>query len=300
MPMPSPTTLLPLSGSSVLRLSGRDAIAFAQAQFANDVTALTDGQWQWSLWLSAKGRVIALFALLRLGPEELIAWLPDFPAEELSERLTRFRFRSKVVIEVMKNMQACGAFATPADLGVTAAGWNAAVSRDQEGTLSRVVLEMSGQTPRVLVLDADAPTAAPAPALEAAWRLDDVAHGLPRLAGAQIEAFTPQMLGLERFAAFSVKKGCYPGQEIVARTHFLGQAKRSLVRLALNHEVAPGTRLKSPGGSQAEIVCIASDGTRIEALAVAPVDSANEAFSSEDGATVASTRPMLHTGSDQA
>src|SRR3546814_3526677 len=60
----------------------------------------------------------------------------------------------------------------------------------------------------------------------ARWAAFDLAHGLPRLAESQIEKWTPQQLSLERLHAYSVKKGYYPGQEIVARTHFLGQAKR--------------------------------------------------------------------------
>ena len=68
------------------------------------------------------------------------------------------------------------------------------------------------------------------PATDAAWLADDLAHGLPRLDESQREAWTPQMLSLERLHAFSLKKGCYPGQEIVARTHYLGQAKRALAQ----------------------------------------------------------------------
>ena len=59
----------------------------------------------------------------------------------------------------------------------------------------------------------------------------DLEHGLPRLPASQAEHWTPQQLSLERLGAFSVKKGCYPGQEIVARTHFLGKAKRGLALL---------------------------------------------------------------------
>ena len=60
------------------------------------------------------------------------------------------------------------------------------------------------------------------------WDAFDLAHGLPRLPESQAGQWTPQQLSLERLRAFSVSKGCYPGQEIVARTHFLGQAKRGL------------------------------------------------------------------------
>ena len=294
-PLLNPTKVLSdaLSSGGVLRLAGRDAIAFAQAQFANDAARLADGQWQWSLWLSAKGRVIALFALLRAGPEELIAWLPDLPAAELAERLTRFRFRSKVVIEAVGSLHAFGIFTAPADPGLDAAGNHATVRRDGDGLIAGIALDMSGHTPRTLLLQTDASTPSASADADARWRLEDIAHGLPRLTGAQVEAFTPQMLGLERLSAFSVKKGCYPGQEIVARTHFLGQTKRSALRLALNRDTEPGTRLASASGAQAEIVCTASDGTRIQALAVAPLDAGEDTFRSEDGVIAATPLPLL-------
>ncbi len=290
---PLPSSPSPLSGGGVLRLAGRDTITFAQAQFANDVALLADGQWQWSLWLSPKGRVIALFALLRTGPEELIAWLPDFPAKELAERLQRFRFRSKVVIEAIENLHTAGAFATPADLAPGATGRHAAIQRDEDGHITHIALDMSGHTPRTLLLESGNSVRDACPAADARWRLEDIAHGLPRLAGAQVEAFTPQMLGLERLSAFSVKKGCYPGQEIVARTHFLGQTKRTAIRLALTTDAEPGTRLTSANGTQAELICTARDGARIEALAVAPVDAGEDTFRSEDGSIAATPLPLL-------
>lgn len=282
-----------LSDGGVLRLAGRDTIAFAQGQFANDVALLADGQWQWSLWLSAKGRVIAIFALLRAGPEELIVWLPDFPAAELAERLMRFRFRSKVLIEAIGDLHASGAFATPADLALDATGRRATIQRNEDGHITRIALDMSGDTPRTLLLESDNPSRNKSLAAEARWRLEDIVHGLPRLAGAQVEAFTPQMLGLERLSAFSVKKGCYPGQEIVARTHFLGQTKRTAIRLALTTDAEPGTRLTSANGMQAELICTARDGARIEALAVAPVDAGEDTFCSEDGGVIATPLPLL-------
>ena len=76
---PEPALNLPhrLENPGLVQLSGRDALSFAQSQFANDVTQLADGQWQWNLWLSAKGRVLALFALVRLDAQTLLLWLPD-------------------------------------------------------------------------------------------------------------------------------------------------------------------------------------------------------------------------------
>ena len=115
------------------------------------------------------------------------------------------------------------------------------------------------------------------------WRGFDLSHGLPRLAADQSEAWTPQQLSLDRLRAFSVKKGCYPGQEIVARTHFLGKVKRELVRLQ-----GPGVdALDDVMGGEPPHAGIATVGTigRLicaegeEGLAVMPIDAGDGPFS---------------------
>ena len=98
-PQAAPAHEFALPGHAVLALSGRDAVGFAQAQFMNDVTVLADGQWQWNGWLTPKGRVIALFALLRVDAETLwLVLLPEVDAAALAARLQRFVFRSKVTL----------------------------------------------------------------------------------------------------------------------------------------------------------------------------------------------------------
>ena len=85
--------------------------------------------------------------------------------------------------------------------------------------------------------------------------------------GMRAEAWTPQMLSLERLAAFSLKKGCYPGQEIVARTHYLGKSKRSLVRIE-GRDLASGQSLLGGAGEELGQLASATDDGR-QALAVA-------------------------------
>ena len=211
-----------LSDHALLALEGRDAIAFAQAQFMSDVTALADGQWQWSGWLSPKGRGQALFALLRVGPETLWLLLPDGGAAGLKAGLERFVFRSKVKLQLPEGASVCGSFTAPA------AASGAATATDAKG---RVEFDFGdGARPRTLRICSGCSAPVDADAL-ARWRAYDIAHGLPRTPAATLDAYTPQQLSLGRLGAYSVHKGCYPGQEIVARTHFLGQAKRGLALL---------------------------------------------------------------------
>ncbi len=102
----------------------------------------------------------------------------------------------------------------------------------------------------------------------ARWDAFDLRHGLPRLPPSQAEQWTPQQLSLERLRAFSVKKGCYPGQEIVSRTHFLGKAKRGLVLLEGDTPFEAGSEVRA--GDRAIGTVVSAAGTL--ALAVMPLE----------------------------
>jgi hypothetical protein len=248
----------------MVALSGRDAVAFAQAQFMNDVAALAPGRWQWNGWLAPKGRVIALFALLRIEEDALWLLLADADADEFVARLGRFLFRSKVAIDVRNDLLVSAAFDVPR------AARDASIAR-LDG--DRIELDFSGNGgARVAWIaqrtQADVPNDADA-ALR--WTRADLTHGLPHLVPAQAEQWTPQQLSLERLRAYSVKKGCYPGQEIVARTHFLGQAKRGLALLELPADAQAGTGVMQSGRAIGNLVCVAT-GAPTLGLAVLPIE----------------------------
>lgn len=255
-----------LPDHAVISLHGRDAMAFAQAQFMNDLTALADRHWQWSGWLTPKGRVIALFAVLRLDAETLWLVLPDGDvAANLVERLRGFLFRSKVTIGVREELAVGGRFVVPGNAGTTMLAVN------DDGS---VELDLRGAAAtRRLLIGTDLDTITDDDAV-AGWRAADLEYGLPRLVAAQREQWTPQQLSLERLRAFSVKKGCYPGQEIVARTHFLGKAKRGLTLLESALPMAVGSDVKGDGATLGRIVASAHAGERHVALAVLPLERA--------------------------
>ena len=95
-----------IPGHRVLEMEGRDAVKFAQAQFTTDVAALADGHWHWSGWLTPKGRIIALFALLKSSDERLWLVLPDADPADLAAQLQRFVFRSKVALRPLDDVRA--------------------------------------------------------------------------------------------------------------------------------------------------------------------------------------------------
>ena len=256
-----------LPGHDLLSIAGRDATAFAQAQFMNEVAALPVGHWQWNGWLTPKGRVIALFALLKRDAETLWLLLPDTDATDLAAKLQRYVFRSKLVLAARDDLHANGRFAAPAQ----ASGATFAVDGDA------LELDFGGDGgPRSVRIS---PSAANADAASAAhWRRFDLQHGLPRLRDDQIEAWTPQQLSLERLRAFSVKKGCYPGQEIVARTHFLGQVKRGLAMFEADAPIPAGADVRDGERTLGGIVSTAGN----IALAVLPLErDANAALYSD-------------------
>jgi folate-binding protein YgfZ len=256
-----------LSGHALLSLRGVEAAAFAHAQFSSDVTALPLRHWQWSAWLSAKGRTLAVFQLLRLDEEHVLLVLADDDADAIASQLQRFVFRRKVKLEVRTELAVAGSFTAPE----AASGASIAI---EDQTLE---LDMgSDALPRTLTIGpAPAGEAVVDPTFEKAWRQSDLRYGLPRLSADQREQWTPQQLGLDRLNGYSVKKGCYPGQEIVARTHFLGKAKRALQLLRVTDGTASGAKVEQNGAAIGTVASVAGD----LALAVLPLEMAEGALS---------------------
>jgi len=266
-PQADPATNFALPDHRVISLTGRDAVAFAQAQFMNDVDAIGAGQWQWNGWLTPKGRVIALFALLRIDDQTVWLLLPDADPVAMATALQRYVFRSKLAIAVREDLKVSAALVAPGQ----ARGARLA-------TLPADVIEMDlgadgGSRSLRIAVDDHAEAEANA-ALLARWAAFDLQHGLPRLPASQVEQWTPQQLSLERLQAFSVKKGCYPGQEIVARTHFLGKAKRGLALVEGDRPLAAGAPLHAAGSDSALgtlVACASIAEHRYLALAVVPL-----------------------------
>lgn len=257
-----------LADIAVLRLHGPDAEAFAQSQFMNDVLALEPGHWHWNGWLSAKGRVQALFALGRVAPGDLLLLLLDHPPAPFRAGLERFVLRRKLKIREESTL---GVFAewpaTPTER----------YGEDRSGALVH-----EADAPEVIGFDLTAeggsrccwvaPRGMAEVDIEATrrWRDDDLRHGLPRFVSEGEQGWTPHMLSLDRLKAFSVKKGCYPGQEIVARTHFLGQSKRQAWWIDGSGLAAGQPVLDPEGRAVGELVDASADGRGALAVAALP------------------------------
>ncbi|MFO1467109.1 MAG: hypothetical protein U1F35_11855 [Steroidobacteraceae bacterium] len=221
---------------SVLRFTGPDASTFLQGQLTADTRRLAGGEVLLAALCTPQGRVIALLRLLTDG-EAVLALLPAELANAVHESLRRYVLRAKVRIEdARESIAIAGVFGCEAlrraGLEAPAPGHRlaqdglllAAVPADAQRTW---VLGSAGLLRERLRLgDAQ-------PGFEAAWRAADIAAGLPQVYEATREAFVPQMLNLDLLEGISFSKGCYTGQEIVARTQHLGRIKRRLFVLSL-------------------------------------------------------------------
>ncbi len=215
-------------GLGVLRARGADAITFLQGQLSNDAKLLVAGELQLSGYHSPQGRVIALLRLTPLAADDVLAVLPAELIPIVVTRLKKFVLRAKVLIsDESAQWQLLGyASAPPAPLPPGA-------------------FAVRHGSQRYLVLMARAAGAietGPDTGSRRDWAACDIADGLPQVYLATSEAFIAQMLNLDVTGGIAWDKGCYTGQEIIARAHYRGQVKRRMQRFVTQTpcELAPG------------------------------------------------------------
>ena len=269
------SSLLPSLG--VLRIGGEDAARFLQGQLTNDTRLLADGRTQLAAFNTPQGRVVALLRL-RQTDDGIYALLPQELAATVVTALRRFVLRAKVDLQVATDLQVAGVARTHAPLPESAPP--GVVSFDYAP--DRLVIAAPGATLRVMV-GLSSERALPEPENE--WRAADVTAGLPQVFAATSGAFVPQMLNLDRLDAISFSKGCYTGQEIVARTQHLGRIKRRTLRyrLAPGPEPAPLAGLSLDGHKVAEVVMSATRDESVELLAVTSLEARGRTLLAEDG-----------------
>ena len=244
------TIVADISHNALVAISGDDARAFLHGQFTNDVEALERGAAQWNGWCSAKGRLLATFLLVRHGGEYLVL-LPAGIAPAFTKRLSMFVLRSRVKIADagerfvrigFAGERAAAAVArhwgrTPGPMTSVESELGLVVALDERRF---VVLATPERAPDVWNLLAGDAT----PAGAEAWDWLGMQAGIPTIVAATQDAFVPQMANFDLVGGVSFRKGCYPGQEIVARMQYRGILKR---RMAMGHVDAP--RPPMPGDS---------------------------------------------------
>lgn len=245
-----------LPGFGFVNAEGPDALAFLQSQLSSDLRPLADGDAQWSALLNPQGRAIACLAVFRVSATQFRLLLPLHAIDSTISHLRRFQLRSKLTLTAEPVSPAGGWLdATPAPAGSlrTATRW---FGVDETASLET---------------DADG---------LARWALADIDEGIIWLSADQQEQFVAQMLGLEQLGALSLRKGCYPGQEIVARAHYRGSVKRRAARLCLDAPVGAGDRVeRAVDGSECGVVLSsASLGEIHRAIAILSVEPDSSTF----------------------
>lgn len=293
--------LLPFLG--VLRVHGDDAARFLQGQVTHDTALLADGRTLFAACNTPQGRVIATMRL-RQTEEAIYALLPADLLERLAAHLRRFVLRARVNVQIAADLQVAWVGGQPFSESL------ATESYDATRTLSAI--PQSGAT-ELVSFDycADrqvvaAPGAAlramtglsltkSLPGIENEWWAADIAAGLPSVFRASTEAFVPQMLNLDLLDGISFRKGCYTGQEIVARTQHLGRIKRRMFRYRLpdGPVPAPLAALHRDGAKVAEVVIGAARDGSAEILAVTQLDARDVPLELDDGRS-AEPLPMAY------
>ena len=286
----------PLPEYGVIAASGADAADFLHNQLSNDIKGLAVGEFRLAAYCTPKGRMLGLLRVLR-RQDGFLLLLPTALIPSLLKRLRMFVLRSKVTLEDLSETLLVQGLAGVAVSEALAARYPALPEPGQAiEAADSLLLRLPGAHPRFLLLAEAEPMASideqlPAltPAGGPAWQLLQIEAGEPEVLPGGQEQWVPQMANLDLLDGISFTKGCYPGQEIVARMHYLGNLKRRLfrVRFADGELPAPGTELRDGEDKLAgEIVMAAPAPEGLVGLAVLQIERAEAGGLQLDGRQV--------------
>jgi folate-binding protein YgfZ len=250
--------LTELSQLSLIRARGADTQNFLQGQLSNDIRLVDATHSQLSSYNTPKGRMLAILRLFKRD-EDYFLQLPAMLADDILKRLRMFVLRSKLTLDNADDeLLRFGVSGPAATTRLRAAG--VIVPEGQDSCLTHeavTVLSLPGPHPRFEII---APltrakelwtylAAHLQPTGPSAWRWLDIQAGIPNVFPGTVEEFVPQMANLGLVGGINFKKGCYPGQEIVARMQYLGTLKQRMYRahVSVDTAPAPGAKLYAAG-----------------------------------------------------
>ena len=247
------TIIAPLTHLALLECTGDEAKTFLHNQVTSDINHLGADAAQHSAWCSAKGRMLASFLLFRNGPDFQVQLSADL-APAIQKRLQMFVLRAKVRIADLTPRYEL--------IGLSGVQAEAALQEAQLPIPQRTLDTLPFANGKVIRLDATrfeiivrSETAADLwkklatvarPAGTPAWQWLDIQAGIPLITKTTSEEFVPQMANFDQIGGVSFQKGCYPGQEIIARTQYLGKVKRHLYRISAAVPIVAGNPVYSP------------------------------------------------------
>ncbi|HEX6019630.1 MAG TPA: folate-binding protein [Burkholderiaceae bacterium] len=279
-----------LTDWALLRAHGADAATFLQGQLTQDVVGLSADEVRLGGYCSPKGRLLASFVIWHMGAEDFGLLCSADVAAAVRKRLSMYVLRARCRIEETSSQWAVfGVAGRACASGEAPAPWRACQRDGGQWWLGLPAVE---QVPRwLLVQPADAP-APGGPALDpGAWSWLEVASGVPRITAATSEQFVPQMINFELVGGVHFQKGCYPGQEVVARSQYRGTIKRRLHLFATVGSAQAGQELfhsgdpSQPAGMVVNAAVTHGVGTRVLAeVKLGALDDGSLHLGSPDGA----------------
>ena len=229
--------IAPLTHLGVIRARGADAVKFLQGQLTNDVAGMDLQTARLAGFCSAKGRLQASFIMWKVAADEVLLACSSSVLPATLKRLSMFVLRAQCKLtDASAELCLLGAIGSGVD--VPTGDMPAWSTRAVPGG-THVRLPDVGGVPRALLVMA-ASDAPPSNLANERWRLLEVRSGLPTIEAATVDQFVPQMLNFELIGGVDFQKGCYPGQEIVARSQYRGTLKRRMFLFDCDMPVSAG------------------------------------------------------------
>ncbi len=281
--------LADLSHYALIEASGDDVVDFLQGQLTNDIKLVTEHSGQLSAYCNPKGRILANFRIFKIENSYYLRLRSDI-CEATLKRLRMFVMRSKVdLTDRSDELSRIGIAGLNATKYLTAIFKKLPEHTDEANTENGVTLiklagelpryEAHGSTDNIIELWKKLQNDAVAIG-QNSWNLLTIRAAIPEIVTETVEAFVPQMVNLQAINSLSFTKGCYPGQEVVARMHYLGKLKRRLYIGYVNSDELPKPGQAIMAGDEKEqkagqIVSASwSKDKQIEFLAVLQIEKA--------------------------
>jgi len=295
-----PVEVVALEDLGVLAVRGADARRFLNGQLSQDTLTLTRDRIAMAGLHNAQGRLLALLRLVPDGEMDVLCVLPRELLEPTRITLSKFVLRSKATLVDESSSWSLAGLAGPSNIAPEAAVGAARSEYAADGSLTRIVWRHASDG-REIDLQRCSRAASPSIAdhtgqhgtppertAREAWRLADIEAELPQVYEATRGEFVAQMLNLDRLDGISFTKGCYTGQEVIARTHYLGRVKRRAQRFTLAIDpvtgvLQPGAAVTLPDARTAQVVeavrlppSLGGEAPQQRVLAVATLDERPE------------------------
>lgn len=283
-------TLCKLPFFGVAEVSGADAAEFLHSQLSNHILDLQSGEACFATYNSPRGRVLANMLVLRRADRFLLVMAADL-LDATIKRLRMFVLRSKTVFHTDSAWQVYGQ--SGADTGADAAALKFAA---EEGDNGLIMLVLAGGNRMVLspvpLPDADYPAAAEA------WQAAEILQGRPWISQPTAESCVAQMLNQHLLGGVHFKKGCYPGQEIIARAQYRGQVRRGMAVCRSTQPVAVGSKVEADGEEVGIVINSAAHDGAFVLLAVIKHGAAGKALQA-GGQALQTLKLLFETEADE-